>query len=110
MTTNDLLFGALPYAAAMSGAKLVLPGADYSGAAIYQLLEQEKVTTGAGDFSTAGSGERQVHQDQVGPIVPVQPSRGHVRGGIRRDRNRRLKPAARTTLRQVEFVSARAHQ
>ena len=72
--------------------------------------DQVHVTSGAGDFTTAGAGEGQVDQDQVGPFVPVQPSRGHVRGGKRRDEDGRLKPAARTPFRQVEFVSARAHQ
>ena len=38
----------LAHAAPMTGAKLVLPGADYSGAAIYELFEQEEVTTTAG--------------------------------------------------------------
>ncbi len=38
----------LPYACAMAGAKLVLPGADYSGPAVYELLEREQVTKSAG--------------------------------------------------------------
>ncbi len=38
----------LAHAAPMAGAKLVLPGADYSGAALYELFEQEEVTTTAG--------------------------------------------------------------
>jgi fatty-acyl-CoA synthase len=38
----------LPYACAMAGAKLVLPGADYSGPAVYELLDREQVTITAG--------------------------------------------------------------
>ena len=38
----------IPYAAAMCGAKLVMPGADMSGAAIYELMETEKVNLSAG--------------------------------------------------------------
>lgn len=38
----------IPYAAAMSGAKLVLPGADYSAPAMFELLDGERVTTSAG--------------------------------------------------------------
>ena len=38
----------LPYACAMAGAKLVLPGADYSGPAVYELLDREQVTKSAG--------------------------------------------------------------
>ena len=38
----------LPYAAAMTGAKLVLPGAKMDGASLYELLESEEVTFTAG--------------------------------------------------------------
>ncbi|TNE39332.1 MAG: long-chain-fatty-acid--CoA ligase [Alphaproteobacteria bacterium] len=38
----------LPYAAAMSGAKMVLPGAAMDGASLYELMEAEKVTLSAG--------------------------------------------------------------
>ena len=38
----------LPYAALISGSKLVMPGAQLDGASIYQLLEEEKVTIAAG--------------------------------------------------------------
>ena len=38
----------LPYAALMSGSKLVMPGAQLDGASIYQLMEEEKVTIAAG--------------------------------------------------------------
>jgi 3-(methylthio)propionyl---CoA ligase len=38
----------LPYAAAMAGAKMVMPGAAMDGKSIYELLEQEKVTLSAG--------------------------------------------------------------
>ncbi len=38
----------IPYAAAMTGAKLVLPGAGLDGANVWELLESEKVTFAAG--------------------------------------------------------------
>jgi acyl-CoA synthetase (AMP-forming)/AMP-acid ligase II len=38
----------LPYAACMTGAKLVLPGAQLDGASLYELLESERVTLSAG--------------------------------------------------------------
>ena len=38
----------IPYAAAMTGAKLVLPGAKLDGASLYELFEQERVTVTAG--------------------------------------------------------------
>ncbi len=38
----------IPYAAAMCGAKLVLPGAGMDGASLYELLDSEKVTLSAG--------------------------------------------------------------
>jgi fatty-acyl-CoA synthase len=38
----------IPYAAAMSGSKMVMPGARMDGAAIYELMEQEGVTLSAG--------------------------------------------------------------
>jgi fatty-acyl-CoA synthase len=38
----------LPYAAAMAGCKLVLPGAKLDGASLYELFEAEKVTITAG--------------------------------------------------------------
>ena len=38
----------IPYAAAMTGVKLVMPGAGLDGASLYQLFEQEKVTLTAG--------------------------------------------------------------
>jgi len=38
----------IPYAAPLSGAKLVFPGASLDGASIYQLFEQEKVNYSAG--------------------------------------------------------------
>ena len=38
----------LVYAAAMCGAKLVLPGSDLSGAAVYELMAQEECTVSAG--------------------------------------------------------------
>ncbi|MEH6545972.1 MAG: 3-(methylthio)propionyl-CoA ligase [Sneathiella sp.] len=38
----------LVYAAAMSGAKMVMPGAAMDGASIYELMEAEKVTVSAG--------------------------------------------------------------
>lgn len=38
----------LPYSGMLSGAKLVFPGADHSGAALYQLCESEGVTLSAG--------------------------------------------------------------
>ena len=38
----------LPYAAAMTGAKLVLPGAALDGASVYELFEREGVTFSAG--------------------------------------------------------------
>jgi acyl-CoA synthetase (AMP-forming)/AMP-acid ligase II len=38
----------LPYAAAMSGAKMVMPGAAMDGASLYDLMEAEKVTVSAG--------------------------------------------------------------
>ncbi|MCP4755713.1 MAG: long-chain-fatty-acid--CoA ligase [Proteobacteria bacterium] len=38
----------IPYAAAMSGAKMVMPGARMDGEAIYELMEQENVTLSAG--------------------------------------------------------------
>jgi len=38
----------IPYGCAMSGAKLVLPGANYEGAAIHELMESEEVTSAAG--------------------------------------------------------------
>ncbi|MCE2680966.1 MAG: 3-(methylthio)propionyl-CoA ligase [Burkholderiales bacterium] len=38
----------LPYAALISGSKLVMPGAQLDGASIYQLMEEEKVTIAAG--------------------------------------------------------------
>jgi len=38
----------IPYAAALVGAKLVLPGAAYDGASLYELLESERVTATAG--------------------------------------------------------------
>ncbi|MEH6401722.1 MAG: 3-(methylthio)propionyl-CoA ligase [Sneathiella sp.] len=38
----------IPYAAAMSGAKMVMPGAAMDGASIYQLMEDEQVTLSAG--------------------------------------------------------------
>ncbi|MDO8699895.1 MAG: long-chain-fatty-acid--CoA ligase [Rhodoferax sp.] len=38
----------LPYAAPMSGAKLVLPGPRLDGASLYELMETEKVTVSAG--------------------------------------------------------------
>jgi len=38
----------IPYAAAMCGTKLVMPGGDMSGAAIYELMEMEKVNISAG--------------------------------------------------------------
>ena len=38
----------VPYAAAMCGAKMVLPGAQYDGASIFELLDTEKVTLSAG--------------------------------------------------------------
>ena len=37
-----------PYACAMSGAKLVLPGAQMDGASIYELMESEQVTVSLG--------------------------------------------------------------
>jgi len=38
----------LPYAAAMAGAKLVLPGAQLDGASLHELMENEKVTLALG--------------------------------------------------------------
>ncbi|MCR9212080.1 MAG: 3-(methylthio)propionyl-CoA ligase [Proteobacteria bacterium] len=38
----------LPYAAAMSGAKMVMPGAAMDGASLYDLMETENVTVSAG--------------------------------------------------------------
>ncbi len=38
----------IPYASTMVGAKLVLPGAAYDGASVYELLDQEKVTMAVG--------------------------------------------------------------
>jgi acyl-CoA synthetase (AMP-forming)/AMP-acid ligase II len=38
----------LPYACALSGCKLVFPGAQLDGASIYELFEQERVTMSAG--------------------------------------------------------------
>ncbi|HXF45042.1 MAG TPA: 3-(methylthio)propionyl-CoA ligase [Burkholderiaceae bacterium] len=38
----------LPYAATMTGAKLVMPGAQLDGKSLYELFEQEKVTLSAG--------------------------------------------------------------
>jgi 3-(methylthio)propionyl---CoA ligase len=38
----------IPYAAPMTGAKLVLPGPGYDGASLYELIENERVTTAAG--------------------------------------------------------------
>ena len=38
----------LPYAAAMTGAKLVFPGPALDGKSVYELLESEKVTMAAG--------------------------------------------------------------
>jgi len=38
----------IPYAAPLSGAKLVFPGAGLDGASVYQLFEQEKVNYSAG--------------------------------------------------------------
>jgi len=38
----------IPYAAAMSGAKMVMPGAAMDGASIYELMEDEQVTLSAG--------------------------------------------------------------
>lgn len=38
----------IPYAAAMCGAKMVMPGARMDGGAIYELMEQEGVTLSAG--------------------------------------------------------------
>lgn len=38
----------LPYSAVLSGAKLVMPGADFSGAALHALCEAEGVTLSAG--------------------------------------------------------------
>ncbi len=38
----------IPYAAAMSGAKIVLPGARMDGEALYELMENEEVTLSAG--------------------------------------------------------------
>ncbi len=38
----------IAYSAPMSGAKLVLPGAQLDGASVYQLMDQEKVTVSAG--------------------------------------------------------------
>ncbi|MFT6557130.1 3-(methylthio)propionyl-CoA ligase [Sneathiella sp.] len=38
----------IPYAAAMSGAKMVMPGAAMDGASIYELMEAENVTLSAG--------------------------------------------------------------
>ncbi len=38
----------LPYCAALTGAKLVLPGPNLDGASLYELFEQEKVTLSAG--------------------------------------------------------------
>ena len=38
----------IPYACAMTGAKLVLPGSELDGASLYQLFEQEKVTATGG--------------------------------------------------------------
>jgi len=38
----------IPYAAAMSGAKMVMPGSQMDGQSIYELMEQEQVTLSAG--------------------------------------------------------------
>ena len=38
----------IAYSAPMSGAKLVLPGAQLDGASVYELMDQEKVTVSAG--------------------------------------------------------------
>jgi fatty-acyl-CoA synthase len=38
----------LPYAATMTGAKMVMPGAQLDGKSLYELFEQEKVTLSAG--------------------------------------------------------------
>jgi len=38
----------IPYAAAMSGAKMVMPGARMDGEALYELMESEQVTLSAG--------------------------------------------------------------
>jgi acyl-CoA synthetase (AMP-forming)/AMP-acid ligase II len=38
----------IPYSAAMTGAKLVFPGAALDGASVYDLMEKEKVTLSAG--------------------------------------------------------------
>jgi 3-(methylthio)propionyl---CoA ligase len=38
----------IPYAGAMTGAKLILPGCELDGASLYQLFEQEKVTVTSG--------------------------------------------------------------
>src|SRR5690606_22269672 len=38
----------LPYSSLLSGAKIVMPGADLSGAGLHQLCEQEGVTLSAG--------------------------------------------------------------
>ncbi len=39
---------AIPYAAPMSGAKLVFPGAQLDGASVFELMDREKVTFSAG--------------------------------------------------------------
>ena len=38
----------IPYAAAMSGAKMVMPGARMDGESLYELMENEQVTLSAG--------------------------------------------------------------
>ncbi|MBE7637920.1 long-chain-fatty-acid--CoA ligase [Sneathiella sp. P13V-1] len=38
----------IPYAAAMAGAKMVMPGSEMDGKSIYELMEQEQVTLSAG--------------------------------------------------------------
>ena len=106
--------GALPYAGAMSGAKLVLPGPALDGQSVYALLQDEQVTLALGVptvwlmlFQHVDAARR---RSEAGPGAPP---RGHRRlGGAARDERavrdvvRRLRHAR---LGHDRDVAARHH-
>ncbi len=61
----------LPYCAALTGAKLVLPGPNLDGASLYALFEQEKVTLSAG-VPTIWLGLLQYLQSQALKLTTVK--------------------------------------
>ncbi|MBK5356111.1 long-chain-fatty-acid--CoA ligase [Pseudomonas sp. TH41] len=65
----------MPYAAAMSGARLVLPGASLDGESLYQLMRDEAVTLALGVPTVWMSLQQYVEAHELDPAVDLQLNR-----------------------------------